>query len=117
MTDLANCPCCGKVAVLSIGNSSWFFIRCVDWCVRTNEHPSAAIAAEAWNRRASPWRPMSECPEDTPVLGLIDHKYIVTAMKVRQTNGALLWVDYHGPLTEQPIAWMPIPELETSNET
>lgn len=58
---------------------------------------------EAWNRRASTWRPMSECPNGQFA---VIRNQIGGVFTAKLRDG--IWLDEAG-LERDPIAWMPIP--------
>jgi hypothetical protein len=57
-------------------------------------------AMEAWNRRASPWRPMSECPDDATRVFVMFSDGVATDLLSRAAHA------------QGAIAWMPIPKWE-----
>jgi Lar family restriction alleviation protein len=69
--ELKNCPWCGTTAHLHINSPSvyWNTVACALCSVEGPASETTDAAILAWNRRASPWKPICTAPKDgTPVL-------------------------------------------------
>ena len=121
MTELLPCPFCGgkPQASTRAGNAGateiFAFVAC--YCggytadaykfAKAETHEQAMVeAAEAWNRRASPWRPMSECPDDNSIFVFV---------LFQDESIGVVHADVAATLTDSgAIAWMPIPPMVTT---
>lgn len=124
MTELLPCPHCHGGSTGATTVCHWTGMRSEvlygevrHFCADRNGHPGSnsvvirkteAEAVAEWNRRASPWRPMSEAPHGVVVLCRNAAGTVFTAVKVPGD-----WCDSSGQWRD-PIAWMPIPPMVTT---
>lgn len=118
--ELKPCPFCGEPGYMH-EDHNLYSVWCIVCVAIARSSPIKEEAIKAWNRRASPWRPISEATEDDkkkPQLG-IDRKGERAVIEwepswddeeykgrwtVRHDSEDYVWEGY------QPTHFMPLPE-------
>ena len=121
MSELKPCPFCGcqtatDIKLTDIGVGSNYVMECDNCAASTGAIPYDEDTIEAWNTRASPWKPVSEeglPPHGAPVIckrknGTVDRGEI----SALYFDGLPAWYMPEGPVMTDDgyiVAWMEIP--------
>lgn len=103
-TKPKECPFCKTELVRDSADRGWWHNLEVPDCFLADTITFHS-EVEAWNRRASPWRPISDAPKVTPVLV---YTIDLGVRRAIQANDGTWWCCDDMQLL--PSLWMPLPE-------